>query len=88
MWTPGWHLTAHGADVPGKDLGRVRVRKWDTIRLFVKPDDRWDFNEVSDRCPHEVTLMIQALEAFQDAARCEQLDRPIRLPEELLQVQH
>ena len=37
--------------------------------LFAKPDDRFEMNEVSSRCGHEVELLVELLERFQQAAR-------------------
>ena len=37
-------------------------------QLFVKPDDRWDANEIADRCPDIVDEMRSALNEFLDAA--------------------
>jgi hypothetical protein len=31
-------------------------------RLYVKPDDSWEVNDVSDRCPTELAEMKQRLQ--------------------------
>jgi hypothetical protein len=33
------------------------LRQW--IGLFVKPDDRWEVNEVADRCPGVAVQFLQ-----------------------------
>lgn len=43
--TPAWHLIIPPAPAPR--------------RLYVKPDDRWELNEVADRC-HEVADLLAA----------------------------
>jgi len=42
--------------------------------LFVKPDDRWDANEVSDRCDDVVTELDQEAANFEAAAATGNLD--------------
>ena len=37
--------------------------------MFVKPDDRWEVNEVSVRCRDVVEQMAQALRQFEQAAQ-------------------
>lgn len=48
--TPGWYLRLAGDGPP---------------QLFAKPDDRWEVNEVSDRCPDIVAGLRAALEQYQ-----------------------
>ncbi|MEQ8787173.1 MAG: sulfatase-like hydrolase/transferase [Pirellulaceae bacterium] len=33
------------------------------VQLYVKPDDRWEYNEVSDRCGDVVAALLERLEA-------------------------
>ncbi len=48
--TPAWYLRSHtGAE---------------TAELFVKPDDRWDQNDVADRCPELVETLLQLLDEY------------------------
>jgi hypothetical protein len=45
--TPAWFLRRAG----------------DEVRLYVKPDDRWEINEVSDRCGDVAGRLLKLLEA-------------------------
>lgn len=60
--TPAWSLLHH------PDGSR---------ELFAKPDDRWEVNEVSQRCEHVAHELEAALEQFQQAV---QTGRPADLP--------
>ncbi|MCL4205465.1 MAG: sulfatase-like hydrolase/transferase [Pirellulaceae bacterium] len=46
--------------------------------LFAKPDDRWEANEVSDRCRELLPGLIALLDEFQRAASCVE---PVQLSE-------
>ncbi len=53
----------------------VRVPAWflhqdppATPQLFVKPDDRWEFNEISDRCRAVVDELADVMGQFEQAA--------------------
>jgi arylsulfatase A-like enzyme len=35
-----------------------------TVELFAKPDDRWEANEIADRCPEEVAELLAEVEAL------------------------
>lgn len=52
--TPGWYLRLPAGDeqVPASP------------ELFAKPDDRWDQNDVADRCPEIVDGLRQAFDAL------------------------
>lgn len=50
--------------------------------LFAKPDDRWEVNEVSDRCAEVVTLLQQEFETIQRQTPGE---NPAELPEVLVE---
>lgn len=67
--TPAWFLR----EVQAGDQRRYE--------LFAKPDDRWEVNEVSSRCEHEVELLAAALDRFQQAAREGKLAELAPLPE-------
>jgi hypothetical protein len=83
LWTPAWHLTVSAVTRPSaRDQHKTR-QQWEGPRLFVKPDDRWDYNEIGDRCPEEVALLLKALDAFERAARGGCLDQLPQLPEPL-----
>ena len=52
--TPAWLLLQrHGAE----------------YELFAKPDDRWEVNEVADRCPEAVAQLAKAWDEFQHIAQ-------------------
>ena len=57
--TPAWFLRRP-----------VRAAEGDAPRseLYAKPDDRWEVNDVADRCPSETEALEQALSAFETAA--------------------
>lgn len=38
------------------------------VELFSKPDDRWDANEIADRCPDEAAAMLALAAEFRDSA--------------------
>jgi len=42
-----------------------RLASTETSQLYVKPDDRWEFNDVASRCREEVLEMEAALVEFQ-----------------------
>ncbi len=54
--TPAWHAIFHGPDAKN-------------AQLYVKPDDRWDFNEVAQRCPEIVRLLAEELMQFRNATQ-------------------
>ena len=55
--TPAWlaRLTALSDDKPPDGLDSLGCE------LFLKPDDRWDFNDVADRCPDVVQAFQRLL---------------------------
>ena len=72
--TPGWFLRladSHGDPQSGKPM------------LYVKPDDRWEANEVADRCPAVVGVLRKTLGEFASAATAETLNELGELPESL-----
>lgn len=46
-------------------------------QLYLKPDDRWEFNDVASRCPEIVELLEETLEGCQAQL---QADQPAELP--------
>ena len=69
--TPGWFFKTSGvADA----MGNAKVE------LYVKPDDRWEANEVADRCPEVVETMQAVLAAYVSAAKSKELDKLGELP--------
>ena len=67
--TSGWYL---------RDAGRDEDSP--TQELFVKPDDRWEVNEISDRCPEIAEQLVAALDEFEAAAAADSLDQLAPLP--------
>ncbi|MHB1035767.1 MAG: sulfatase family protein [Pirellulales bacterium] len=65
----GWRLPDHGGQPP---------------ELFLKPDDRFEVNEVSDRCPGVADGLIQAIHGFVHAARANHPARIAPLDESLV----
>jgi len=45
------------------------------IRLFVKPDDRWEINEIADRCPEVAVQFLRMARGFVDVYRSQTNDR-------------
>jgi hypothetical protein len=66
--TPAWYL-----HVPFCSAGEAGATRAPTVELYAKPDDRWDVNDVADRCPEVVELLVDVLDgaarAPDDAAR-------------------
>ncbi len=62
----------------------IRTAGWflrataDSQQLFLKPDDRYEVNEVADRCPEVVAELRAALDDFQQVA-----ESPAALPRPL-----
>ncbi len=59
--TSAWYMRA--AEYLPPDSSRKREL---AVELFAKPDDRWDMNDVADRCPEVVELLTAVL----DGAEC------------------
>ena len=84
--TPAWFLraprrageNAHGPTEPDVDDDQVH-------ELFVKPDDRWDANNVASRCPTVVRQMHEQLILFQRMAKQGRLDQMPPLPDDLIE---
>ena len=53
------------------------------MELFVKPDDRWEVNNVANRCAPIAVTLQQTLDQFAHAARTGHRDRLAELPESL-----
>lgn len=65
--TPAWYLTGTGDEASGEAAGKYR--------LFVKPDDRWDQNDIADRCRDIVAGLRAAQSEWRDAGERSQLAR-------------
>ena len=68
--TPAWYLYRH------PDSKR---------ELFAKPDDRWEANEVADRCQETADELEAFLDEFQQAARSGEPARLTPLPKVLIE---
>jgi arylsulfatase A-like enzyme len=64
--TPAWFLRAQDAT---------------STRLYAKPDDRWEVNEVADRCGDVAQGLIDAIDQFQQFAQQGRLAELPHLPE-------
>lgn len=53
------------------------------LELFAKPDDRYEFNNVADRCPPIAAGLQEALTAFRETLAADPLARSAPLREEL-----
>jgi arylsulfatase A-like enzyme len=78
--TPAWHMR-----VPSHSPGDAAAKRSSTVELYSKPDDRWDVNDVADRCPEVVDLLVDVLD---DATRTSQHGTRLPLAEVLLSGLH
>jgi len=60
------------------------LRHADKPELFVKPDDRWEVNDVADRCHEVVELLEQVYSGYAVFLRSGNLEKPPPLDEVLL----
>jgi hypothetical protein len=63
--TPAWFLRR--AAEPAGEHDEAKESDGSRVELFVKPDDQWEINEVSDRLPDVVEELLGVLENFQAA---------------------
>jgi arylsulfatase A-like enzyme len=76
--TPGWFLRWAGSvPVPGDDPA---ASHW----LYAKPDDRFEMNDVADRCPDIVEALERGWNELVEAARTGSSSPLTALPAELL----
>ncbi len=64
----------------------IRTPAWymqllEAPRLYVKPDDRWEVNDVADRCPEVVEELQEVADDFQSCLESDQLNRLVPLGE-------
>ncbi|MBX3422609.1 MAG: hypothetical protein KF752_13735 [Pirellulaceae bacterium] len=70
-----WSPTQQLAVLQSTDQSWVRTPAWsltirgEIVQLYVKPDDRWDANDISQRCAEIVQKMQQHLIDFKHAIR-------------------
>lgn len=76
--TPAWHLLLPPAAEAGEPA---------RPELYAKPDDRWEVNDVADRCTAETEALAQALSVFEAAAEAGALDQLPPLEESLVNEQ-
>jgi len=73
------HLAVSGGD-SGDDSDSPQLLDVATVRriveLYVKPDDRWEMNDVADRCPDAAVAAIRQALAFRRLMRGELSDLP------------
>lgn len=67
--TPAWLLVRRHGD-------RHDDQHIDQHEVFAKPDDRWEVNEVANRCPEAVEQLENAWDEFQRAAQASPLAQP------------
>jgi len=60
------------------------ARFTDASELYLKPDDRWEFNDVAARCPEIVELLREALQASEQQLRSGQAFDPSVLDPRLI----
>ena len=87
--TPAWLLrVTHGDALEERNEPEQRFPHASddlSCELFVKPDDRWDVNNVADRCPTIVNQMIEQLSQFQQTMDTGTEDQLPALPQELVE---
>ena len=71
--TPAWYLLCQGNLQP---------------ELFAKPDDRWEANEVSDRCREVLPELVAVLDEFHQAARSDGIPHLSELPQSIASSDH
>jgi arylsulfatase A-like enzyme len=69
--------------------GAIRTPAWylrdaEKAELFYKPDDRWEVNDVADRCPDVVNALRQAFAQYREALRSGDLGQMPALEEILV----
>ncbi len=77
--TAAWFLRESGSHEGPHDQER-------SYQLFGKPDDRWEVNDVANRCPEIVKLLIAAMGEFEKAALPGGFEGLAKLPDELAEA--
>ena len=80
--TPAWYMLQRGQELAeGRRAGRAAT---DECQLFVKPDDRFEVNDVADRCGDCLPLLRESFDQFRQACQnADSTDLP-PLPEILI----
>ena len=71
---------------PAWFLREVQQEEGPRRELFVKPDDRWEVNEVSSRCHEVVEELLRTLDAWQSLAQTGQSVHSLHIPPVLWDV--
>jgi hypothetical protein len=71
---------------PAWFLREVQQEEGPRRELFVKPDDRWEVNEVSSRCHEVVEELLRTLDAWQSLAQTGQSVHSLQIPPVLWDV--
>jgi hypothetical protein len=61
--TPAWMLIQRASDP--EQLARTGGAG--DVELYLKPDDRWEANEIADRCPDVVVELLAVLDRVREA---------------------
>lgn len=77
--TPAWFLRQENTEESDSGHGATAAE------LFRKPDDRFEANEISDRCPAIVDQAIAAADAWQRCLEQSDFSQLTPLPEELVE---
>jgi arylsulfatase A-like enzyme len=83
--SPAWSLRlADDGQAATAQASSPTANEAQCAELFVKPDDWFEINEVSDRCPEVVEKMQSALAEFTAACQTNSPAKLASLPDELL----
>lgn len=78
--TPAWQCKSTVTINPSEELNAPDQHR---AELYAKPDDRYEANDVSDRCPDILTAMEQAANAFRVAMNEGSIEHLTDLPDVL-----
>ncbi|MFM2094504.1 MAG: hypothetical protein RIS70_1628 [Planctomycetota bacterium] len=71
---------------PAWFLREDRSSEESRAELYVKPDDRYEINDIASRCPDIVELLQSAVELFQQYVDRQQRDEMPKLPREITEL--
>ena len=78
---PAWSLRLSEGALKGADAAATQMTR---AELFAKPDDWFEVNEVSDRCPEVAQQLAATFSAFSEGCRAGMPAEPAMLPDELM----
>ncbi len=83
--TPAWYLrlASPAGDITSEDVYSIGAAS-QSADLFVKPDDRFEVNDVTDRCPECVEGLKEALAQFEQSCETPDAIDPAPLADDLL----